>query len=152
MRQLKEALIGRHNVSKAHINSVTKVLEKFTKKDLATGDMVILKDKSIGIFISGKDLKDSDDLFGQQYKCKNGAFVFPDWHIKDRFEFCDINDYMNDLKTTSSFDELTVKYIIKNIFDPNLRRNKSKCWEFMSDISNYDEILPENVLEFIELS
>ena len=76
MRQLKEALIGKHNVNRAHINDVTKVLKKFTKKNLVTGDMVILKDKSIGMFISGEDIKDSDDLVGQQYACKNDRNCF----------------------------------------------------------------------------
>lgn len=152
MRQLKEALIGKHNVSKAHINGVTKVLKKFTKKDLDTGDMVILKDKSIGMFISGEDIKDSDDFVGRQYECKNGIFIFPDWHRTDSFEYCDINDYDNDLDTVTDFNELSVKYIIKRIIDPNLRKNSHKCWSFMKDTSNYDELLPEDVLEFIELS
>lgn len=152
MRQLKEALIGKHNVNRAHINDVTKVLKKFTKKNLVTGDMVILKDKSIGMFISGEDIKDSDDLVGQQYACKNGILIFPDWHIKDRFEYCDINDYANDLDTVTDFNELSVKYIVKDIIDPNLRKNSHKCWSFMSDTSNYDELLPEDVLEFIGLS
>lgn len=149
MKTLLEALIGKYNVSNAHTVSPNRVLEKFSKKDLITGDMVILKDKSIGMFISGKDIKDSDDFVNQQYSCKDGIIIFPNWYKKDEFEYCDINDYDDDLDTTTDYNDLSVKYIIKNVIDPKFRKHRHICWSFMNDKSNYDELLPENVLEFL---
>lgn len=150
MKTLLEALIGRYNVSNAHTVGLNRVLERFSKKDLVTGDMVILKDKSIGMFISGKDMKDSDEFVSQQYACKDGIFIFPNWYKKDAFEYCDINDYENDLSTPSNIDDLSVKYIIRNIIDPRIRKNRHTCWSFLNTKSNYDELFPDNVLEFLE--
>lgn len=150
MKTLLEALIGKHNVSNAHALVSAKVLKKFTKKDLITGDMIILKDKSIGMFVRGEDLKDSDDFVSQQYECKNGIIIFPNWYRKDNFEYCNIDDYNHNLTTYTDFVELSVKYVIKGIIDPNLRKNKHMFWSFINDKSNYDELLPYDVLEFIE--
>ena len=83
MRQLKEALIGKHNDKNA---ATYQIIDKATKKDLSTGDVVILNDYSVGYVISGQDFK-SADIWLDKYRTGYGSIIFPEYTQKDSFSY-----------------------------------------------------------------
>lgn len=144
MRQLKEALIGKHNAQKSSAGG--KLLKKFTKKDLETGDIVILKDYTAGMYISESDFKDSDRHFRDVFYSEEGSVVFPKFEKIHEFDWVGVADY-NDNLIAPSFvaDSLSVLVILKHVADPNLRKDKVKLWDWFIKEKNYVNYLPPEI-------
>lgn len=141
---LDEALINSRNID--NVSAGGKLLKKFTKKDLETGDIVILKDYTAGMYISEPDFKDSDRYFRDVFYSREGSVVFPKFEKIHDFEWVDVSDY-NDNLISPSFvaDSLSVLVILKHVADPNLRKDKVKLWDWFIREKNYVNYLPPEI-------
>lgn len=141
MRQLKEALIGSHN----HKNSATyQLLDNATKKDLSTGDVVILNDYSIGYVISEQDFR-SSDIRLSKYKQEGGSVIFPEYTKTDSFTFAGIRLYTNDLVAPAGMENLNVYLVIKGIASKNLRKDAHELWKWFTQDKEFMPYVPKEI-------
>lgn len=148
MKSLTEALIGKNNSQKALAGG--RLLRKFTKKDLETGDIVILNDYTAGMYISESDFKDADRYFRNVFFSEEGSVIFPKFEKIHEFDWVGIKDYDDDLKAPRfAAETLSVLAILKYVADPNLRKDKIKLWDWFIKEKNYVNYLPQEIAKNI---
>lgn len=145
MRQLKEALIGKHNDKNA---ATYQIIDKATKKDLSTGDVVILNDYSVGYVISGQDFK-SADIWLDKYRTGYGSIIFPEYTQKDSFSYIGIGHYTDDLVAPSGMENLNVYLVIKGIASVELRKDAHALWKWFIQDKGFMPYIPKEIVSHL---
>lgn len=140
MRQLKEALIGRHNIDLTGGSYTTRI----NKKEFSTGDVVLMRNGNIGVIVFIKDIKEEDLYNGIHVHEQYGSMVEPDLEEPNCFSGLALNSYANDGRSmwVEDFDIIKIK---KKAISVNVCRNPSKLYRELT--SNKFDILKESISE-----
>lgn len=139
MRQLKEALIGRHN-----IDSVGSYTTRIIKKEFSTGDVVLMRNGNIGVIVFIKDIKKENLYYGIHVSEEYGSMIEPDLEETNHFSGLALNSYRDD-GTSMWVDDFDIIRIQKKAISVNICKDPSKLYRELT--SNKFDILKESVSE-----
>jgi len=109
MRQLKEALISKKTLHRAHIDV------SINKKEFNTGDVVLMRDGNIGVIVFVKDIKEENLYNGIHVHEKYGSMIEPDLEEANHFSGLALNSYANDGRSMWHEDYDIIKIVKKAI-------------------------------------
>lgn len=139
MRQLKEALIGRHN-----IDSVGSYTTRIIKKEFSTGDVVLMRNGNIGVIVFIKDIKKENLYYGIHVSSEYGSMIEPELEETDHFTGLALNSYRDD-GTSMWVDDFDIIKVIKKAISVNICKDPSKLYHELT--SNKFDILKESISE-----
>ena len=139
MIQLKEALIGRHN-----INSVVSYTTRIIKKEFSTGDVVLMKNGNIGVIVFIKDIKNENLYYGIHVSKEYGSMIEPELEETDHFTGLALNSYRND-GTSMWVADFDIIKVIKKAIPVNICKNPSRLYRELT--SNKFDILKASISE-----
>ena len=106
MRQLKEALISKKTLHRAHIDV------SINKKEFNTGDVVLMRNGNIGVIVFIKDIKKEDLYYGIHVHEKYGSMIEPDLEGTNHFTGLALNSY-RDNGTSMWHEDFDIIKIVK---------------------------------------
>ena len=139
MIQLKEALIGRHN-----IDSVSSYTTRINKKEFSTGDVVLMKNGNIGVIVFIKDIKNENLYYGIHVSDEYGSMIEPDLEETNHFSGLALNSYRDD-GTSMWIDDFDIIRIQKKAIPINICKDPSRLYRELT--SNKFDILKEYISE-----
>lgn len=138
MRQLKEALIGRHN-----IDSVVSYTTRIIKKEFSTGDVILMKNGNIGVIVFIKDIKNENLYYGIHIS-EYGSMIEPELEMTDTFTGLALDSYRDD-GTSMWVADFDIIKVIKKAIPVNICKNPSRLYRELT--SNKFDNLKDSISE-----
>lgn len=122
MIALREGLLNKKNIKDIKIH----------KKDLKTGDVIHLKDGSIGVFI--KKMEDSPECYYYFFDDDEGQGIvlYYETFEEEKFSYDLIHNYNENL-VHSDDDSLSVERVERGKCPKNIIEDESKLWKWFKE-------------------
>lgn len=126
MRQLKEALISKKTLHRAHIDV------SINKKEFNTGDVVLMRNGNIGVIVFIKDIKEENLYNGIHVHEKYGSMIEPDLEEPDHFTGLALNSYRDD-GTSMWVDNFDIIRIQKKAISVSICKDPSRLYHELTN-------------------